>query len=118
VTVTAISVDSNEESRKVVESQHYTMPLLSDPQATTIRSFGVLHPHAGENGRDIARPSEFLVDADGRIRWVNLTGTLPGRSWLAFIRKRLSRQSTERDEIRGDSRLSAGTLQEIFQIVK
>ena len=37
------------------------------------RSYGVLHAHAGENGRDIARPAEFLVDATGTIRWMNLT---------------------------------------------
>jgi peroxiredoxin len=32
-----------------------------------------LHARAGENKRDIARPAEFLVDATGTIRWVNLT---------------------------------------------
>ena len=38
-----------------------------------IRRYGVLHPHAGINGGDIARPAEFLVDQTGTIRWVNLT---------------------------------------------
>jgi peroxiredoxin len=33
----------------------------------------VLHVGGGEDGRDIASPAEFLVDASGRIRWVNLT---------------------------------------------
>jgi peroxiredoxin len=41
-----------------------------------IRRYGVLHPKAGENGRDIARPAEFLVDSAGVIRWVNLTDDL------------------------------------------
>jgi len=32
-----------------------------------------LHKGAGENGQDIARPAEFLLDSNGVIRWVNLT---------------------------------------------
>jgi peroxiredoxin len=75
----AISVDSNEESRELCKSRGYTFPLLSDPRAETIRSYGVLHPNGGEKGRDIARPAEFLVDQAGTIRWVNLTETLLAR---------------------------------------
>ena len=79
VSIAAISVDSNEESRRLAASEHYTIPLLSDSQAQTIRAYGVLHPLGREDGHDIARPAEFLVDADGRIRWENLTETLLAR---------------------------------------
>ncbi len=75
----AISVDSPEESRKLCQSQGYTFPFLSDPNAATIRAYGVLHPHAGEDGHDIARPAEFLVDRTGTIRWENLTENLLAR---------------------------------------
>ena len=75
----AISVDSPEESRNLCEHQGYTFPVLSDRDARTIRAYGVLHPRAGEDGRDIARPAEFLVDRNGTIRWVNLTGTILAR---------------------------------------
>jgi peroxiredoxin len=75
VAIVAVSVDSNDESRRLADSQHYTFPLLSDPNAQTISAYGVLHTHAGENGRDIARPAEFLVDTAGQIRWENLTQT-------------------------------------------
>ena len=44
-----------------------------------IRAYGVLHKHGGEDGRDIARPAEFLVDQTGTIRWVNLTETVLAR---------------------------------------
>ncbi|MCU1272845.1 MAG: Redoxin [Bryobacterales bacterium] len=73
VAIAAISVDSPPESRKLCDSQGYTYPLLSDPNAEAIRRYGVLHARAGENNRDVARPAEFLVDATGAIRWVNLT---------------------------------------------
>jgi peroxiredoxin len=73
VEVVAISVDSHDESRRLCQSRGYTFPFLSDPDAVAIRAYGVLHPHGGEEGRDIARPAEFLVDSSGTIRWENLT---------------------------------------------
>lgn len=73
VEVIAISVDSPAESQKLCQSRGYTFPFLSDPKAETIRQYGVVHPKGGEEGRDIARPAEFLVDATGTIRWENLT---------------------------------------------
>ena len=76
----AISVDSSEESRKLSASQGYTYPLLSDPQAQVIRRYAVQHERAGENGQNIARPAEFLVDKSGTVRWVKLTGDLKIRA--------------------------------------
>jgi len=73
IEVVAISVDSPGESQRLCQSRGYTFPFLSDPKAETIRQYGVLHPKGGEDGKDIARPAEFLVDATGAIRWVNLT---------------------------------------------
>jgi peroxiredoxin len=40
----------------------------------------VLHAKGGEEGKDIARPAEFLVDAAGTIRWVNLTDDIRVRA--------------------------------------
>jgi peroxiredoxin len=80
VEVVGVSVDSPAESQKLCQSRGYTFPLLSDPKADTIRQYGVLHPKGGEAGNDIARPAEFLVDATGTIRWVNLTGDIRVRA--------------------------------------
>jgi hypothetical protein len=33
-----------------------------------------VHPHARySDGADIARPAEYLLDANGAVRWVNFT---------------------------------------------
>lgn len=80
VRIAAISVDTNAESRKLCQERGYTFLFLSDPKAEVIRRYGVLHPGAGENGRDIARPAEFLVDSAGVIRWVNLTDDIRVRA--------------------------------------
>jgi len=69
----AISVDSPEESRDLCQKAGYTFTFLSDPKAEAIRRYDLVHAGAGEGGRDIARPAEFLVDSSGIVRWVNLT---------------------------------------------
>lgn len=71
--VVAISADSPEESRDLRKKAGLTFQFLSDPNAETIRRYNLLHAKAGPNGRDIARPGEFLVDSSGAVRWVNLT---------------------------------------------
>jgi len=69
----AISVDSPEESRDLCQKAGYTFPFLSDPKVEAIRRYDLVHAGAGEGGRDIARPAEFLLDSSGVVRWVNLT---------------------------------------------
>ena len=69
----AISIDSPEDSRKLAEGQGYTFTILSDPKTEVIKRYDLVHAGAGENGADIARPAEFLVDSSGTVRWVNLT---------------------------------------------
>ena len=73
-------MDSPAESQKLCQSRGYTFPLLSDLNADTIRQYGVLHPKGSATGNDIARPAEFLVDATGTIRWVNLTDDIRVRA--------------------------------------
>ena len=69
----AISVDSPEESRTLAQQQGYTFPILSDPNAEAIRRYDLVHAGAGEGGRDLARPAEFLIDSSGTVRWLNVT---------------------------------------------
>ena len=69
----AISVDSPEASRNLVQQQGYTFPFLSDQHTDVIRRYDLVHAGAGENGRDISRPAEFLIDSTGTVRWVHLT---------------------------------------------
>jgi peroxiredoxin len=69
----AISVDTPEVSRDLCQKAGYTFTFLSDPKAEAIRRYDLVHAGAGENGQDIARPAEFLLDSSGTVRWVNLT---------------------------------------------
>ena len=69
----AISVDTPEVSRDLCQKAGYTFTFLSDPKAEVIRRYDLVHAGAGENGQDIGRPAEFLLDSSGTVRWVNLT---------------------------------------------
>jgi peroxiredoxin len=80
IAIAAISVDSPEVSQKLVRSRGFHYPFLSDPNAEVIRRYGVLHSKAGEDGHDVARPAEFLVDSKGTIVWENLTDDLRVRA--------------------------------------
>jgi peroxiredoxin len=79
IRVVGISVDSPEANRRQSQKLGYTFPLLSDPEAKIIRRYDVLHPGAGPKKADIARPAEFLLDSNGIVRWVNLTGNIAVR---------------------------------------
>ena len=80
INVAVISVDSPDESQKLIQSQKFTMPFLSDPNADLIRKYGILHAKGGVNGNDIARPAEFFVDPSGTVRWENITDDIRVRA--------------------------------------
>ena len=69
----AISVDAPDVSRNLAQQQGYTFPFLSDQNVEVIRRYDLVHAGAGENGHDIARPAEFLLDSTGTVRWINVT---------------------------------------------
>lgn len=70
----AISVDSPDASARLRKAEGYSFLILSDNKTQIIRRWDLVHPHAGVDGADIARPAEFLIDSTGKVRWVNLTG--------------------------------------------
>ena len=69
----AISVDSPEASRDLCQKSGYTFTFLSDPKLEAISKYDLVHKGQGENGQDIARPAEFLIDSTGIVRWRMLT---------------------------------------------
>jgi peroxiredoxin len=65
VNLAGISVDAVENNRAMVEKLLLPFPLLSDPEGTVIKAYGVWND--GEGG--IARPSIFAVRRDRSIAW-------------------------------------------------
>jgi peroxiredoxin len=69
----AISVDPPGVSRELAQKVGFTFPLLCDPEAEVVHRYHLGHPGGGPEGREIARPAEFLIDSSGTVRWVNFT---------------------------------------------
>jgi peroxiredoxin len=69
----AISVDPPAISADLARKAGYTFPILSDPEATVIRQYDLVHEGAGQDGASVARPAEFLLDRTGTVRWRELT---------------------------------------------
>ena len=69
----AISVDTPAQSGDLAQKAGYTFSLLSDQKREAITSYDLVHKGAGQNGEDISRPAEFLLDASGTVRWRMLT---------------------------------------------
>ncbi len=68
----AISVDPPSVTQHLRETAGYTFLFLCDDKAQVIHQWDLVHPHAGVDGADIARPAEYLLDSSGKVRWVNL----------------------------------------------
>lgn len=69
----AISVDSPDVNRGMLEQAGYTFTFLSDPNTDAIRRYDLVHAGQGIDGHDVSRPAEFLIDSSGTVRWANLT---------------------------------------------
>jgi peroxiredoxin len=79
VRVYAISKDRPEESRELagkIEADKrgaVGYSLLSDPQSLTIDRYGLRDPaYAKEKINGVPRPSVFVLDQQGRVRWAKV----------------------------------------------
>ncbi len=70
--VIAVSPDSVEQNKKVVEWLDLDFPVLSDAELVATSAFGVRHPGASPSGGDIPRPATYIISG-GAVRWRNLT---------------------------------------------
>jgi len=78
VRLVPISVDDQEHARDVWEKvAERKFEILSDPDATVIRRYGVLHQGGGHGGSDIALRTTILVGPEGRERWRRVSQSVP-----------------------------------------
>lgn len=64
----AISSESAAEGRAWKEENGFPFPLLADEDLSVIRAYDVYHENESK-GREIARPSTFVLDAEGVVAW-------------------------------------------------
>lgn len=73
IRVVALSIDPQETTKDLKQKRGYTFTFLCDDKAEVIKAWDLFHPGGRRGEQDIARPADYLIDAKGVIRWVNLT---------------------------------------------
>lgn len=77
VRLVPISVDDQQHAHDVWEKvAQQRFAILSDPGATVIRQYGLLHEH-GHQDSDIALRTTILIGPDGRERWRRVSQSIP-----------------------------------------
>ena len=82
--IIALSADEPQRARMTVAELGLTFPILSDSSRKYIRDYDVLHPQEG-----IARPSMFVVDREGIIRWKHVGMNAADRPPMADVLEQL-----------------------------
>ena len=73
----AVSVDDQEHARLVFDKQvGRKFPILSDPQLSAIRAYGLVHTQ-GHADSDIAIRATLVLDRDGVERWRRVSQSVP-----------------------------------------
>lgn len=70
--VLAVSPESVEQNREVVEWLDLDYPILSDSELKATDGFGLRHAGIGPDGSDVPRPASYIVE-NGNVLWRNLT---------------------------------------------
>ncbi|MFN0205230.1 MAG: redoxin domain-containing protein [Planctomycetota bacterium] len=66
-TIVAVSVDTANDLKQWQTELSPSILLLSDPDLAVIKRFELLHPGAGPDGQDAARPATLIISSSGEI---------------------------------------------------
>ena len=80
----AISADPPATAQQTARELGLTYPVLSDSYRNFIRAYDVLHPQ-----EQIARPSVFVIDREGKIQWEYIGMSAGDRPEMATILREL-----------------------------
>ena len=79
VEIIAVSPDRNERSQKMAEGLRLAYRFVEDRDLAVTRRYGLLHAGAGPDGRDVPRPATVVLDREGVVRWLSVTGNFQVR---------------------------------------
>ena len=82
--IVALSADWPEVARTTVAVLGLTFPVLSDASRRRIIAWDVLHP-----GQGIAKPSLFVLDREGEVRWQYIGESAADRPDIEEVLKQL-----------------------------
>ena len=83
--ILAVSVDDLSQASYAVQQLGLEFPILYDPTAEVVKAYGVFVESSG-----IARPSTFIIDTEGEVRWEFIGSTshrTPSSEIIAQLQK-------------------------------
>ena len=72
VFVAAQKIDGFFKGKEHVRKKKYPFPVLFDETRKVTRAYGVYHAF-GHDAYNIARPATFVIDGNGKIRWIAIS---------------------------------------------
>ena len=69
VFVAAQKIEGLFKGKEHVEKKKYPFPVLFDETRKATRAYGVYHAF-GHDAYNIAHPATFVIDRDGKVRWI------------------------------------------------
>ena len=82
----AVSADEIEDSVAFRQRAQITFPLLSDPELEAVAAWGV-----AMKGADIAVPTVYIINGQGRITWRHQSETQYDRPAMATMREQVTK---------------------------
>lgn len=64
-----VSVEGREEAEKT-QADFPHLVVVADTERNLASAAGMIHPHAGPHGGDVAAPTTVLIDRQGTVRWL------------------------------------------------
>ena len=72
VFVAAQKIDGLFKAKQHVQNKSYPFPVIFDETRKVTRAYGVYHA-LGHDAYNIARPATFVIDGNGKIRWIAIS---------------------------------------------
>ena len=79
---------------KFVKQTKLPFPLVLDTTRATVKAYGVHHP-LGLDAINIARPSAFLIDRSGKVRFIFVSSRQKERVEIADLLRELGKLEKE-----------------------
>ncbi len=99
VHVYAVSVDPPEHNARLKARLGAGYEILSDERGELLDALAIRHARRSPTGKDVAIPTQYLVDRDGVVRWVYRDDSIRlrphPREALAAIRESVSTPPTK-----------------------
>jgi peroxiredoxin len=74
VEIVAVSPDPNARSHEMAQRLRLGYRFVADTDLAVTRRYGLVHVNGGAHGEDVPTPTTVVLDRDGVVRWLWISG--------------------------------------------